>query len=64
MVRYATHDGYDVGSNPAGINKLFLFLMMIIKNSKQFRIFNGNGIDLEKLYLLTFVNKYKTLHSL
>ena len=25
MVRYATHDGYDVGSNPAGYKKKYTF---------------------------------------
>ena len=36
---------------------------MVFKNSLQFRIFPGEGIELEKLIILQIINKYKDMIS-
>lgn len=67
MVRYATHDGYDVGSTPAGYILYELFFLqtnMIIKNSFQMRAFNGKGCEYEILLLLKLFNKYNGMYNI
>lgn len=61
MVRYAAHNGYDVGSNPARCNFFFfinLKKLEMLYYSKYNAIFEGDGFLQEKVLLLKFFDNY------